>query len=186
MTAIAVVVAFILTQRLGLFRLIERGLLKLAKSTGWSGLSQVSGLHEAIVALYRQPGRLCLACLHHLISWLLGGLEVMLALYVLGIEIDFREGLIIESLGQALRAVGFAVPGSLGVQEGGYILVCGMLGIPPQAAIELSLLKRIREVALGIPGLIAWQLIEGGRLAKRTAPGGAAQAPTQAASDLTP
>ena len=91
----------------------------------------------------------------------------MLALYVLGVAIDLREGLIIESLGQALRAVGFAVPGSLGVQEGGYILVCGLLGVGPQAAIELSFLKRIREVALGIPGLIGWQIIEGRQLASR-------------------
>jgi hypothetical protein len=77
--------------------------------------------------------------------------------------------LIIESLGQALRAVGFAIPASLGVQEGGYVLICGLLGISPQAAIELSLLKRIREVALGIPALIAWQVIESRRLVERVA-----------------
>src|SRR5262249_54394392 len=117
------------------------------------------------------PRRLCLACGHHLISWLLGGLEVVLALHFLGIEVDIREGLIIESLGQALRAVGFAVPGSLGVQEAGYILVCGLLGVGPQAAIELSLVKRIREVVLGVPGLIAWQIIEGRRFAGYVASG---------------
>lgn len=174
--AIAVAVAFVLTQRFGLFRLIERGLTRLADSTGWSALGRVGGLHEAIAALYREPRRLCLACGHHLISWLLGGVEVMLALYVLGVTIDLREGLIIESLGQALRAVGFAVPGSLGVQEGGYILVCGLLGVGPQAAIELSFLKRIREVVLGVPGLIAWQIIEGRRLAGRVALGSAQRA----------
>jgi len=165
--ATAVVIAFVLTQRFGLFRLIERGLMRVADRTGWSLSGQVSGLHDAIVAVYREPRRLCLACGHHLISWLLGGVEVVLALYVLGVEVDLREGLIIESLGQALRAAGFAIPGSLGVQEGGYILVCGLLGVGPQAAIELSLVKRIREVVLGVPGLIAWQIIEGRRFAGR-------------------
>ena len=58
-----------------------------------------------------------------------------------------------------MRALGFAVPGALGVQEAGNILVCGWVGIGPQVAIELSLLKRIREVALGIPGLLAWQFL---------------------------
>ncbi len=180
--AIAVAIGFVLIQRFGLFDLIEQALIRLAGRTGWSSLGRVSGLHQAVAVLYREPRRLGVACGHHLISWLLGGIEVALALYVLGVEIDLREGLIIESLGQALRAVGFAVPASLGVQEGGYILVCGLLGIAPQAAIELSLLKRIREVVLGVPGLIAWQIMEGIRLASRIAVGGSDRTP----SELTP
>jgi putative membrane protein len=180
--AAVVVIAFMLTQRFGLFRLIERGLIRFARLTGWSSWGQVGGLHEAIVAVYRDPRRLCLSCGHHLISWLLGGVEVLLALHFLGVEVDLREGLIIESLGQASRAVGFAVPGALGVQEAGYILVCGLVGVAPQAAIELSLVKRIREVLLGVPGLIAWQIIEGRRLARYIATGGT----KRSSSELTP
>jgi putative membrane protein len=172
--AIAVIVGFISAQRFGLFHLIERGLVKLAgRGAAWSPLGDIAGLHQAIAALYASPRRLIGACSYHLISWLLGGLEVMLALHFVGVSIDFREGLIIESLGQALRAAGFAIPASLGVQEGGYVLICGMLGISPQAAIELSLLKRIREVALGVPALIVWQIIEARRLVDQT-PGDAA------------
>lgn len=157
----AVVALLVAAQRIGLFQLIERSLVRLAeRRPTWSSLGEVAGLDRAIQALYASPARLGWSCLHHLISWLLGGLEVMLALHVVGVSVDFREGLIIESLGQAFRAVGFAIPGSLGVQEGGYIIACGLLGVSPQAAIELSLLKRIREVALGIPALIAWQVIE--------------------------
>jgi uncharacterized membrane protein YbhN (UPF0104 family) len=148
-----------------MFHLIERGLIKLAeRGSTWAALGDIAGLHRSIEALYASPARLARACAHHSISWLLGGLEVMLALHLVGVSIDWREGLIIESLGQALRAAGFAIPASLGVQEGGYVLVCGLLGISPQAAIELSLLKRIREVALGIPALVAWQIIESRRL----------------------
>lgn len=180
--ATAVVIAFVLTQRFGLFRLIERGLIRFSRLTGWTTWGQVDGLHEAIVAVYRDPRRLCLSSGHHLMSWLLGGVEVLLALHFLGVEVDLREGLIIESLGQASRAVGFAVPGSLGVQEAGYILVCGLVGVAPQAAIELSLIKRIREVILGVPGLIAWQIVEGRRLARSIAPRGS----KRSSSELTP
>jgi len=166
--AVAIIVAFVAAQRLGLFRLIERSLIKLAqRGAAWAPLSEIAGLHRSITALYASPARLGWACGHHLISWLLGGAEVMLALHMVGVSVDLRDGLIIESLGQALRAIGFAVPASLGVQEGGYVLICGLLGISPQAAIELSLLKRIREVALGVPALIAWQVIEARRLAER-------------------
>ncbi|HWG80761.1 MAG TPA: flippase-like domain-containing protein [Stellaceae bacterium] len=163
--ASAIVAVFIGAQRFGMFQLIERGLIKLAeRGSAWAALGDIAGLHRAIEGLYASPVRLALACGHHFISWLLGGLEVMLALHLVGVSVDWRQGLIIESLGQALRAVGFAIPGSLGVQEGGYVLICGLLGISPQAAIELSLLKRIREVALGVPALLAWQIIESRRL----------------------
>jgi putative membrane protein len=157
----AVAALLVAAQRFGLFQILERSLVRLAeRRPAWSSLGEVAGLHRAIEALYSSPARLGWSCLHHLISWLLGGLEVMLALHFVGASVDFREALIIESLGQAFRAVGFAIPGSLGVQEGGFIIACGLFGVSPQSAIELSLLKRIREVAWGIPALVAWQVIE--------------------------
>jgi hypothetical protein len=52
----------------------------------------------------------------------------------------------------------------LGVQEGGYLVVGNLLGIPGDAAFALSLIARVRELALGIPGLISWQIIEGRRV----------------------
>ena len=178
----AAVVSLIAAQRFGLFQLIERRLVKLAeRGPAWSSLSQIAGLHQAIVGLYAAPAKLGRAFAYHLISWLLGGIEVMLALHFVGVSVDFREALIIESLGQAFRAAGFAIPGALGVQEAGFIIVCGLFGISPQAAIELSLLKRIREVALGIPALITWQVIETRRLV--TATGTQASLPAAADGD---
>src|SRR5262249_7705180 len=156
---------FIAAQRLGGFHLVERGLLKLAeRGPAWASLGEVAGLHRAIVALYAAPARLGWSFCYHLVGWLLRGLEGMLALHLVGVSVGYRDALIIESLGQAARAVGFAIPGALGVQEGGYVMVCALFGISPQAAIELSLLKRIREVALGIPALIVWQMVETRRL----------------------
>jgi putative membrane protein len=166
----AAVLVFIAAQRFGLFHLFEQALVRLAeRGSGWSSLGEVAGLHRAIEALYAAPARLAWSSLHHLISWLLGGLEVMLALHFVGASVDLREALVIESLGQAFRAAGFAIPGSLGVQEAGFVIVCGLFGVSPQAAIELSLLKRIREVALGIPALIAWHLVETWRLVEPAA-----------------
>jgi hypothetical protein len=96
----------------------------------------------------------------HLISWLLGAAEVWAAFHVLNIGAGPRDALIVESLGQAGRALGFAVPGALGIQEAGIVLACGLAGIGPQAALEISLMKRIRELALGVPGLLAWYGME--------------------------
>ena len=159
--AAAVAAVFLGAQWLGLAMLIEKGLLRLGQAFGWSGTTKVAGLHAALIACYRAPRRLALAATWHTISWLLGGIEVCLALHFLGHDIDIGPALVIESLGQALKAVGFAVPGALGVQEGGYIVVCQLFGLSPEVAIALSLMKRLREVGLGIPALVAWQRKEG-------------------------
>jgi putative membrane protein len=158
--AALVAAGFLGAQWLGLATAIERGLMRLGRSMGWSGTANVEGLHDALIGCYRQPRRLALAALWHMVSWLLGGLEICLALHFLGHDVDLSTGLIIESLGQALKAVGFAVPGALGVQEGGYIVICQLFGLTPEVAIALSLMKRLREVVLGVPGLLAWQRLE--------------------------
>ena len=141
---------------MGLTAVIERAALRMGHSFGWPATAEIGGLHEALVGCFRAPGRVTAACVWHLVSWLSGGLEVCLILHFFGMDVGLDIGLIIESLGQALKAVGFAVPGALGVQEGGYVVVCRLLNIPPETALAVSLIKRVREAVLGIPGLVLW------------------------------
>ena len=54
----------------------------------------------------------------------------------------------------------FLVPAALGVQEGGYLVVGAWLGIPAEAALALAMIRRAREVAIGVPGLLLWQASE--------------------------
>jgi putative membrane protein len=158
--AALVAASFFGSQWLGLTSGIEKGLLRLGRSFGWSATVNVTGLHDALIGCYRSPGRVAWAALWQMLSWLLGGVEVCLALHFLGHDVGIVPGLIIESLGQALKAAGFAVPGALGVQEGGYIVICQVFGLSPEMAIALSLMKRLREVGLGVPGLLAWYRAE--------------------------
>jgi hypothetical protein len=65
--------------------------------------------------------------------------------------VSWLEALLLESVGQAIRGAAFAIPGSLGAQEGGYLLLAPLVGLPPDAALALSLAKRVRELVLGIP-----------------------------------
>ncbi len=147
-------------QWFGLASLIENGLLRLGQAVGWTGPTRLEGLHEALRDCYRAKRRLAWAATWQMIAWLLGGIEVCLALHFLGSDVGIAAGLVIESIGQALKAVGFAVPGALGVQEGGYIVICRAYGLPAETGIALSLMKRLREVVLGVPALLAWQLHE--------------------------
>jgi putative membrane protein len=161
----AMLAALLGAQRFGLFRLSERVAARF-------GLRNVEGLHEAVLALYRRPARLAWSAACHLLAWALGAVEVCVALHFLGQDIGPAEGFVIESLGQTIRAASFAIPAALGVQEGGYVLLCGLFAIPPDAALALSLVKRLRELCFAAPSLMLWQRMEaGGRPAPITPPG---------------
>ena len=166
--------SFMVAQRYGLFKLVERLLVKVSSREGWEGLGDITGLNEAVVAIYHDPKRLWTSGAWHLASWIFGVFEIWAALHILGVEASLAEALVIESLGQAVRGLGFAIPGALGVQEGGFVLVCGLFGIPAEQALALSLVRRIRDLAHGVPALVVWHRIEGRMFARRAA---AAQAP---------
>lgn len=142
---------------LGMASFIERGLLRLGQSLGWPSTARIGGLHAALIGCYRSPRRGLLAASSHLTSWLLGGIEVYLVLHFCGRDIGIGTGTVIESLGQAAKSIGFVVPGAAGVQEGAYVVICSVFGISPEIAIALSLVKRLREIVLGIPGLVLWR-----------------------------
>jgi hypothetical protein len=83
--------------------------------------------------------------------------------------VSWRDALLLESLGQAIRGAGFAIPGSLGVQEGGYLLLAPLAGLTPNIALALSLAKRARELLLGLPGLLYLHMSEQAWRRRRTA-----------------
>ena len=99
----------------------------------------------------------------HLGAWITSGVEAWLALRLMGISLSLSVVLVIESLVYATRAMGFMVPNAIGVQEGAYVVLGGTFGLTPEFALGLSLLKRGRDLALGIPALMTWQLSEGCR-----------------------
>lgn len=182
--------AFLAAQRWGLFRLVERLLVPLGGGSGPASAGQArsgraagmaAGLHEAVLRLHRAPRRLWSSAAAHLASWLLGTLECWVALRILGIEAGLAEALVIESLGQLARTLGFMIPGALGVQEGGFVLACGLFGIPPEQALALALLRRLRDIALGLPGLVAWrwEAMTGARTTRAAATASAGRTPTR-------
>jgi putative membrane protein len=155
---------FLLAQRWGIFLLLERLLERMAGYFDWPALGSLANLHDTVMAIYRRRTAVIGGLLWHLASWLLGAVEVWLTLLVLGADVRFAEALIIESMGQALRSAAFLVPGAFGVQEGGYMLLGVSLGLAPEIALSVSLIKRVRELVLGVPAMLVWQLVEGRRL----------------------
>jgi putative membrane protein len=150
---------FVLAQRRGLFGALAGVAGRLVR--GGQGESLVAGaaaLDTRVAEVYRDRRALATSAGWHLLSWIVGAGEVWLALAFLGHPVGLGTALLLESLGQAVRAGAFVVPGALGVQEGGYLVLGRALGLPPETALALSLSKRVRELTLGLPGLLAWQL----------------------------
>jgi putative membrane protein len=152
-----VAVAFYVAQRRGLFAAAAHRLRDVL------GVSEritaaAGAIDAAIDRLYRRPRILAMSAAWHVASWLLGVGETWLALRFLGHPVDLTSAVVIESLGEAIRTVAFAVPGALGVQEGGFVLLGDLFGLTPEVSVALSLARRVRELALGIPGLVVWQL----------------------------
>jgi hypothetical protein len=47
------------------------------------------------------------------------------------------------------------------------VLLGGLIGLSPDVSLAVSLAIRIREVLIDVPGLIAWQAVEGRALLRR-------------------
>ena len=96
----------------------------------------------------------------HAVCWLFGAAEAWVTLHLMGVPVSGGQALVIDSLATAFRTLGFLVPGALGIQEAGYVLVCILFGITPANAIAFSLARRARDVLIGLAGLGLWQTLE--------------------------
>jgi putative membrane protein len=152
-------IAFILIQRRASGP-IERMVARWAPSA----LAQTSAVTASVHALYEKPARLTLSSVLHLGAWVLGAVGVWAGLWMAGRHLSLRTIMGVESLVYVVRTVTFAAPMGLGVIEGGYVVVGGLFGLPPDFALALSLIKRLRDIAIGLPALALWQLMEGRRL----------------------
>jgi putative membrane protein len=151
----AILVSFYLVQRRGLFGGAVRRFARMTGRRDWSALiSRAEAIDLAVEDTYRRGKRAAASFALSFIGWLVGTGEVFLALWLLGSPVSWRDALLLESLGQAIRGAAFAIPGALGVQEGGYLLLAPFAGLAPDAALALSFAKRAREILLGVPGLI--------------------------------
>ena len=142
-------------QRRGFFSKVMRTATRFAGKRDWSQwMSQAEAIDIAVQRTYGRGGPVAACFLLNLVGWLVGTGEVYLILQLIHHPVGWLDALLLESLGQAIRGAAFAIPGALGVQEGGYLLLAPLVGLPPDAGLALSLAKRARELLLGLPGLL--------------------------------
>lgn len=157
--SLLVIPAFIAVQRSG-SSLLVRATARIARDWLDSLIARAGAVQTEIRRIHASPRAMIGSTLLHLVAWVATGIEAWLALRLMGVKLGVAPALAIESLLYAIRSVAFIVPNAIGVQEGAYIMLGGVFGLPPDFALGLSLLKRGRDLLLGIPALLVWQFVE--------------------------
>ncbi len=160
--SLMMIALFMYVQHEGFFNLLSKISKLIFGSKAWlEFVENGKRLDTAIRALYSRRKQLAFCSFWELMTWILGSGEVWLSLYFLGHPVSLVDAVIIEALVQASVNIAFIVPAGLGVQDMGFLLIGRMLGLPPDIAAALAVIRRCGDLLVYIPGLITWQVQEG-------------------------
>ena len=151
-------VAYRLRARIG--RLLRAGFAKLLHSWVRDAPQLAADVQHGVEGLFHQRSRIVWASLVHVLGWCGGGGNVWIAYHLLGANPTVLDALAIESILSGVLAIGFLVPAGLGVQELTYVGVGHLFGLPADLSLALSLIRRARDITIGAPSVISWQLLE--------------------------
>ncbi len=133
---------------------------KLLERLAPNALATVNDMAVQLGQMYGRHARMFAATVLNFIAWLMSVTGSWIVLYWIGSDLSWTRVLSLEAFIFALRSVAFMVPGSIGVQEVGYALTAPLFGLPVEAALVLAIAKRCRDLAMGLPTLLVWQMTE--------------------------
>jgi glycosyltransferase 2 family protein len=156
-----VLLLFALVQHARPFERIAHAFNRLTSGKVVDLIGDPGRIDQAVKLIWRQTGTVA----RYLFIWQTVqcagfALEIWIALRVLGVDATFAQAFVIEALIQLVSSVAFLVPGGLGVQEGGFVVIGGMLGIDAPTCLALAGARRIRDLLFYVPGLVVWQIAE--------------------------
>lgn len=159
--------AFVFVQRKGLFTWILEFLRKIGLRIGFleARADQLRSLDRTILDFYthNRPAFYASTGLFFL-GWLAEALEVFVMIYYLGGPSVMLSAISIGALSVFIKGGTFFIPGSLGAQDGGNLLLLKAFGYSDVTGITFALLRRFRELVWIGLGLLCLALV-GGRAA---------------------
>jgi len=154
-------------------RLAERVRLVLDRVMGrWIGswlqrhAPRFARTDEQLVRFFwREPRALALPMLLYSLGWVVRGLETLVYLRLLGVSLSPTVATLVESTLVLVRSVAVPVPAGLGVQDAGYVLTLGALGVRDATTVGTAfvLLKRGKDLFWILFGFVLLALGERGR-----------------------
>lgn len=146
---------FILVQMLGVFGGGGRILGRLGLGRVERYQTGLNAVDSSLTRFYRRRrGCMLASALLHGAAWASGALEIYLFLHFLGVDASLSTALVIEAFASAVKFASFMIPASLGVLEGGYVLIFGALSLGGPLGFSYTLARRLRESVCAIVGLL--------------------------------
>ena len=140
---------FMAVQRFGLFISLLRVLERLGVKIAWLQAREhkLQALDDAIRDFYVRDRRgfLC-SFLAYFAGWLVGAVEVYLILYFLGLPVDWPTAVALEALAVFAKGGTAFIPGSVGGQEAGTVLLFVAFGYTEAAGVAFAIVRRLREI----------------------------------------
>ena len=158
----------IFTQRYGFFSLMMSATRRLFGDRFNAMVTTAANLDLKVKRLYCRRKALVFCGVWQVLGYAATSGEIWLSLYFLGHPISLLNAAMIEGLIQALSSSAFLVPGALGVQEGGFIVLGSFIGLSSETSLALALIRRTRDITVFVPALLIWQLDLGKRFFART------------------
>lgn len=160
---IPIIVLILFIQKRGIFSSLT-GLLRLIKIKIRyleENVERLRALDEDILDFYRNYKKnFCLSVSFYFLGWIAGLIEVSLVLHFLGYPVGFFPTYIIESLSTVAKGITSFIPGSIGGQEGGIIMIFSCLKLSASIAITFCILRRLRELIWTAAGLLLLSKLE--------------------------
>ena len=152
--------AFVLIQRQGMFTWMLKILRRLGLRLEYleSREQQLMELDRTIADFYgRRQAAFLLSTVLFLLGWLAEALEVFVMVLCLGEPITVLSAVAIGALSVFIKGGTFFIPGSLGAQDAGNLLLLTAFGYGEVTGITFALLRRFREfvwIAIGLLCLV--------------------------------
>ena len=109
--------------------------------------------------LSHRKWRLFSAVVLRLIGWIAGAFEIYIFFWIIGVDAKVTDVIIIESVSAIIRSAAFFIPSAIGVQELAFVIVGELVGFSSIVSFSVALGRRLREIMVGIPAIIAWIFI---------------------------
>lgn len=152
---------FFLAQRAGMFGFLAHVGESLIKIESLNGITMSAReIDAAVMEIYRSKRGLAIAVCLRTLALALQTAEVWAACQLLGHPIGVFEAVMVKSLTSTLGDIAFIIPNAYGIQEGAFIVIGGLVGLPPDVALGVSLALRIRDLLLDPAGLLTLHQIE--------------------------
>jgi putative membrane protein len=164
--AAAAAAIFLLLQRHG-HRLVEKFTARILPGA----LRHTTAVGTALGSIYRSRARVGASILLHAVGWIGSAIGAWIAFRLIGVRVDLKSVFALEGLVSAIRSTAVIIPHALGAQEAAYTILSPLFGIGAEFGLAVSVLKRARDLAIGIPIILIWQAIEGHRARSRAAVG---------------